>query len=454
MKYMDKVEPLMPEIKANLARLVKYNSVEGEPLEGKPFGEAPAAVLAEALTIAEELGFKTKNLENYCGFAEMGNADSDKLIGIAAHLDIVPAGEGWNTDPFTLVENDGYYYGRGVSDDKGAVIASLYAMKILKDMGVPVEKKIRLLMGTNEETGSACMKYYVAHEQAVTYGFTPDGEFPGIYGEKGHCAMKISSKNTKIVSMDGGFVSNAVCNHCVTVVNANDVDKAKLEKALSETPLKSFTVNEADGKLTIDAVGVAAHASTPLLGVNAASFTMLALKNAGFEDDFCDFYNEKIGTACDGEGVGLKISDEYGALTFNNGIMKTEGDVITGTIDIRVPVTFKPDDVKKLAEPHLEDEKGKIEILGVGEALFYPPESDLVKSLYGAYVEMTGDTEHKPEVIGGGTYAKAVPGIIAFGCEFPGEENHIHDANENVPIESIKAQICIYIQAILNLLAL
>ena len=454
MKYMDKVEAYMPEIKANLARLVKYNSVQGEAKEGMPFGEMPAAVLAEGLKIAEELGFRTKNVDNYCGFAEMGNADSDKLIGIAAHLDIVPAGEGWNTDPFTLVEKDGKYYGRGVSDDKGAVIASLYAMKILKDMGVPVEKKIRLLMGTNEETGSECMKYYVAHEQPVTYGFTPDGEFPGIYGEKGHCGMLMTSKNTKIVSMNGGFVSNAVCNRCTTVIKSSDIDKAKLENELSKTPLKSFTLTEDGENLTIEAIGVAAHASTPLLGVNAATYTMVALKNAGYEDDFCDFYNEKVGTACDGEGVGLKISDEYGALTFNNGIMKTENGVISGTIDIRVPVTYKPEQVKALAQPHLENEKGKIVIEGVGEPLFYPPESDLVKSLYSAYVEMTGDTEHKPEVIGGGTYAKAVPGIIAFGCEFVGEENHIHDANESVPIESLKAQVCIYIQAILNLLAL
>ena len=454
MKYMEKIEPLMPEIKANLARLVKYNSVQGEPLPGKPFGEMPAAVLAEGLKIADELGFKTKNVDNYCGIAEMGNPDSDKIIGIAAHLDIVPAGEGWDTDPFTLTEKDEVLYGRGVSDDKGAVIASLYAMKILREMGVPVEKRIRLLMGTNEETGSQCMRYYVAHEEPITYGFTPDGGFPGIYGEKGHCAMKLSSKNTKIISMDGGFVSNAVCSRCRTVVNSADVDYDRLKAELAKTPLKSYTVTVDDGKLSIDAVGVAAHASTPLLGVNAASFTMLALKNAGFEDDFCDFYNEKIGVNCDGEGVGLKISDEYGDLTFNNGIVKTEDGVIMGSIDIRVPVTYTPEQVRKFCEGKLENEKGKIEIIHAAAGLFFPPESDLVKSLYKAYVDMTGDTEHQPEVIGGGTYAQAVPGIIAFGCEFPGEENHIHDANERLEIESLKKQIAIYIQAIMNLLEL
>lgn len=454
MKYMDKIEPLMPEIKANLARLVKYNSVLGEAKEGMPFGEGPAACLAEGLKIAEELGFKTKNVDNYCGIAEMGNPESETIIGIAAHLDIVPAGEGWATDPFTMVEKDGILYGRGVTDDKGAVIASLYAMKILKEMGVPVEKRIRLLMGTNEETGSKCMKYYVEHEEPIAYGFTPDGNFPGIYGEKGHCAMKLSSKNTKIVSMKGGFVSNAVCNSCVTVVKAEDVDVEALKAELGKTPLKSFTVSVEDGNVTINAVGVSAHASMPLLGVNAASFTMLALKNAGFEDDFCDFYNEKIGINCNGEGVGLNIKDEYGDLTFNNGMVWTEDGTIVGTIDIRVPVTYTPDQVRAFCEGKLENEKGKLEIVHCAEGLFFPPESDLVKSLHAAYVEMTGDTVHQPEVIGGGTYAQSVPGIIAFGCEFPGEECHIHDANELLSVENLKAQIAIYIQAMLNLLAL
>ncbi|MDO4458846.1 MAG: Sapep family Mn(2+)-dependent dipeptidase [Clostridia bacterium] len=454
MKYMDKVEPLMPEIKANLARLVKYNSVLGEAKEGMPFGEGPKAVLDEGLRIAEELGFRTKNVDNYCGIAEMGAEDSDKLIGIAAHLDIVPAGEGWDTDPFTMVEKDGYLYGRGVSDDKGAVIAGLYAMKILRDMGVPVEKKIRLLMGTNEETGSKCMKYYVEHEQPVTYGFTPDGGFPGIYGEKGHCGMKLSSKNTKIVNIKGGFVSNAVCNRCSTTVKAADVDAEALRAELAKTPLKSFTVTEENGELTIDAIGVSAHASTPLLGVNACAYTMVALKAAGFEDDFCDFYNDKVGTACNGEGVGLNIEDEYGDLTFNNGMIWMENGQIIGTIDIRVPVTYHPEQVRALCEGKLENEKGSLEIVHCADGLFFPPESDLVKSLHSAYVEITGDKENRPMVIGGGTYAQAVPGIIAFGCELPGEDNHIHDANEKLSVESLKIQICIYIQAILNLLAL
>ncbi|MBQ7916156.1 MAG: Sapep family Mn(2+)-dependent dipeptidase, partial [Firmicutes bacterium] len=347
MKHLEWIEPLTTEMLENMARLVAYNSVKGPAVQGKPFGEVPAACLAEALQIAQELGFKTTNMDNYCGYAEMG--EGDEIIGIAAHLDIVPAGDGWVTDPFTLTEKDGVVYGRGVSDDKGALIASLYAMKLVQESGIPLNKRVRLLMGCDEESGSECMKYYVKHGEPITTGFTPDGNFPGIHGEKGGCGMVAYSKNTKIISMNGGFVANAVCNQCTTEVPADAVDADALKAALAETPLVSASVTTDGDKLVIHAQGVAAHASTPLLGVNAAAYTMQALQKAGMQDDFVDFYMSHLGVDCDGAGIGLKIRDQYGELTFNNGIVKTTEDGIFCTIDIRYPVTYTPDQIRALA---------------------------------------------------------------------------------------------------------
>ena len=450
MKRMDKIAPLQEEMLKNLEKLININSVEGTPSEGKPFGEGPAKALKEALTIGEELGFETHNMENYCGWAQMG--EGKDLIGLCAHLDVVPAGEGWDSDPYHMERRGDYVYGRGVSDDKGAVIASLYAMKIVRELGVPLQKRVRLIMGCNEETGSNCMKYYAEHGEPVTAGFTPDGNFPGIHGEKGSCRMLAKSRKTNILSMNGGFVSNAVCSRCETRVPSSAVSAEALREALKKTPLSSFTVKEAEGVIAIEAKGVAAHASTPLLGVNAAGYTMQALKEAGMEDDFVDFYNEKIGTACDGAGMGCKVSDPYGALTLNNGIVKTENGVISCTIDIRYPVTLTPEKLREMAEPNLRSEKGSITIESVGRPLFYPRDSALVQNLLKAYQEVTGDLQHQPEVIGGGTYAKSVPGIIAFGCEFPGDDNHIHDANERLKISDLLLQVDIYVQAILNLL--
>ena len=443
-------EILIGEMLEKLARLVKYDSKRSAPEEGKPFGANCAAVLSEGLRIAEEMGFRTVNLDNYCGYAEMG--EGGDIIGIAAHLDIVPAGEGWETDPFTVTRVGDTVYGRGVSDDKGAVIASLYAMDRVRKSGVAMKKRVRLLMGCAEETGSECMQYYNQHAEPITCGFTPDGEFPGIHGEKGGTAMLAKSKNTRIRRMEGGFVTNAVCNHCVTELSAADVDAEALRAALGKTALKSFTVTEKDGVLTVDAVGVAAHASTPRLGVNAAGCTMAALAEAGMRDDFVEFYNQHIGTACDGSGIGLALSDEHGALTMNNGIVKTEDGAILCTLDLRTPVTVSEEQLRAACAPYLEDEKGKIEILHIGKPLFYPRDSKLVQDLYRAYVEVTGDTESQPMVIGGGTYAKALPNIIAFGCEFPGEDNHIHDANESLPVRDLERQVDIYARAIENML--
>ena len=266
--------------------------------------------------------------------------------------------------------------------------------------------------------------------------------------------MRAESKETKILDVHGGFVFNAVCHQCTAVIPAGEVTKEALEKALSETPLKSFTVTEEDEKITVFAEGVAAHASTPLLGINAAGCLMQALAAAGFEDDFVDFYNAHIGTKCDGSGCGLKIEDEYGPLTFNNGIIGMKDGKIFCTIDIRVPVTVKKETLLRGIEPYLDCKGGTFTVLGIGEPLFYPKESPLVEALYSAYSEVTGDTAHEPMVIGGGTYAKSLPGIIAFGPEMPDTDYRIHNADEFLIIPEYLHSIEIYYKAIENLLAI
>ncbi|MBR2553742.1 MAG: Sapep family Mn(2+)-dependent dipeptidase, partial [Aeriscardovia sp.] len=408
--------------------------------------------LAEALSIAERMGFRTKNLDNYCGYAEIG--EGDDIIGLVAHLDVVPEGDGWKSDPFTMIREGDVVYGRGVSDDKGGAIASLYTLQMIRELGLPLNKRIRVLMGCNEESGSACMAHYNEVEEPITIGFTPDGSFPGIYGEKGMISMSCFSKNTKILSMEGGFVTNAVCHHCVTIVPTDAVDEDKLKDALAKTPLVDFSVVREGDAFVIDAQGIAAHASTPLLGVNAASFTMKALKEAGMDDDFVDYYNEHIGTTCDGEGYNLKIEDEYGNLTLNNGIVRMTDGCIECTIDIRVPVTYQEEQLRELVKNRLEDEKGKTVVNSIGKPLFFPKDSPMVKALQDAYVKVTGDSDSPLLVIGGGTYAKSIPGIIAFGCEFPGVDNHIHDANERLEVRELLLQVEIYTEAVKNLLAL
>ena len=322
MDIKEQIHGLTEEMLTNLGRLVAIDSQLGTPTEGKPFGEGPAKALEEGLKIAQELGFKTVNLDNYCGYAEMG--EGDEIVGIAGHLDIVPVGGDWSYDPFKLTREGDYVYGRGTTDDKGPVLEALYAMKLLRDSGVKLNKRVRLIMGCNEETGSKCMEHYNEVAEELSCGFTPDASFPCIHGEKGLLQMMAYSKNTKIISADGGFVFNAVCDSSTIVVPAEEGLKERLEAVLAETKLQEYKVTEENGQISIYAKGVPAHASTPTLGVNAIGVTFECLEKAGFKDDFVEFYNTHIGTSCDGEGIGLKFADEYGELTLCNGMIKTE----------------------------------------------------------------------------------------------------------------------------------
>ena len=452
MDIKEQIHVLSEEMIENLGKLVAVDSQLGTPEEGKPFGEGPAEVLSVGLKIAEELGFHTVNLDNYCGYAEMG--EGEEIVGIAGHLDIVPVGGDWSYDPFVLTRKGDYVYGRGTTDDKGPVIEALYAMKLLRDSGVKLNKRVRLIMGCNEETGSKCMEHYNKVAEELSCGFTPDANFPCIHGEKGHMSMMAYSKHTKIISMNGGFVSNAVCDSCTTVIPADIGLKEKLEAALADTKLQEYQVTEENGQIEIYAKGVPAHASTPALGINAAGVTFECLEKAGFEDDFVEFYNSHIGTACDGSGIGLKCADEFGELTFCNGIVKKEDGVISATIDIRFPVTYSVEDMLKMCEGKLEDENGRIEIHTTTKPLFFPKESPLVEALYKAYTDVTGDTENKPLVIGGGTYAKSLKNIIAFGPEKPGVDYRIHGADEYTLVSEVEEAVQIYMEAIKNLLAI
>lgn len=452
MNTKEKIHALTDDMLTNLGRLVAIDSQLGTAAEGMPFGEGPAKALQEALKIADELGFKTVNLDNYCGYAEMG--EGDEIVGIAGHLDIVPVGGDWTYDPFKLTREGDYVYGRGTSDDKGPVLEALYAMKLIRDSGIKLNKRVRLIMGCNEETGSKCMEHYNKVAEEVSCGFTPDASFPCIHGEKGQMGMMAYSKNTKIISMEGGFVFNAVCDNCTTVIPAEAGLKEKLEAALAETKLQEYKVTEENDQIIIYAKGLPAHASTPKLGVNAAGVTFACLAKSGFEDDFVKFYNEHIGTECDGSGINLKVEDSYGELTLCNGIVRTEDGVLSCTVDIRFPVTFKADELRKLCEGRLEDENGRIEILSSCESLFFPRESALVNALYKAYADVTGDTENKPMVIGGGTYAKSLKNIIAFGPEIPGIDYRIHGADEFILVSGMEEAVLIYMEAIKNLLAI
>ena len=446
------VEGYRDELVEKLGELVSIKSEMGEALADAPFGAGPRDVLKAALAMCEKDGFKTVNLDNYIGYAEMG--EGDELIAVVGHLDVVPAKkeDGWDTDPYQMVEKDGILYGRGVADDKGAVVASMIAMKVLRDLGTPLNKRVRLIMGTNEESGSRGLKYYVEHDEQPTYGFTPDGDFPCIHGEKGGLGLKYVSRKTSIRDIQGGTAGNIVCKNCYAVVDKCSFSRKKLEDYFNNNDMK-YEITDNGETVRIDVEGIAAHASLPELGKNAIAYLLTGLKEAGYQDPFVDFFCSRVGLNTDGEGLGLKISDEYGALTCNCGVIHMTDGVIAGNLDIRFPVTYTSKQVIRLMQDNAEGEGGSIEVIHAGEPLFFPIDSPLVEALTESYREVTGDMT-EPMVIGGGTYAKGLNNTIAFGCAFPGTDYRIHNTNEWCPIDELLKQAEIYVAGIQKLLSL
>lgn len=387
-----------------------------------PYGRHVFEALKYMLDLCESLGFQTKNCENRIGWAEIG--EGDQLIGILAHLDVVPAGNDWDYPPYDLTIEDGQMYGRGVVDDKGPAFCAVMAMKELLDSGVPLKKRVRIIFGCQEETGDWLdMQYYREHEELPSYGFTPDADFPAIYGEKGIISLYVSHPiaGSGIKAAEGGNAVNMVA------------DLAKI-----------VTVNDE----TIQMSGVSAHGSTPEAGENAITKAMEA---AAPKCSFAAKYMDLIGYHLHGEALGLNFSDKQsGKLTMNVGLLKTDEEKITLGIDIRYPVTLKADEIKKRIKETFESQGFAAEITEHMDPVFMDENGEVIRTLIGAFREVTG-IEDEPTVIGGGTYARAMPNIVAFGPIIPGHPCTEHMKNEHISEEDFEIAMKVYTLALKKL---
>lgn len=438
----EKVQEYTPELLQYLSELVSYPSVFSE--DAPPFGQANIDCLNHALEIGAKLGFKAVNVDNYAGYIEAGQGD--EVIGVVGHLDVVPVSDSWNTDPFTMTLIGDRYYGRGVSDDKGGVVCGLIAMKIISELHPELNKRIRLIMGCNEESGSAGLRYYIEKEGYVDCGFTPDGSFPVVFGEKGMIRGRFEGHSTRILSIKGGTAPNAVAARVTFTTAADAFNEEVFGKVLTDNGL-TYAITREDGwKVTVN--GRAAHASTPEEGINAISYAMEALYEAGIDDEYVTAYHKLIGTGYYGEKQGVDVHDEYGRLTSNIGMIGQTGDKITATIDIRFPVTLTH---QPLVEALVKTGEGYVTGAGGMDPLFFPLDHPMIKALLDAYYEVTG-SDLKPVTMGGGTYARTMHNIVAFGCDTQQYNWHIHDDNEFVTLESLQTQVEVYAKALLNLL--
>lgn len=460
-----KIDNYLEDIVNSISEILKIKSVKGEAKPGMPFGEGPTLALQKGLEIAERLGFRVKNLDNMVGYAEIG--EGAEIVGILGHVDVVPEGDlaKWNVDPYGGIIKDGCIWGRGVSDNKGPVITSLFAIKALLDSGLKPDKRIRVIMGADEESGFGCMKRYLETEECVTVGFTPDATFPGIHGEKGilqiHLTKNVdeAEQNLKLLSMKGGNAVNSVPDSCTAILeisseskNINNV-KEVAEKYLVENKIDG-EISFDDDKMVITTLGKAAHGAEPEKGINSISHMMRLLQKIQVESEIVDFYNRYIALETDGKSLGIKMDDNYGALSLNLGVIQYERGEAVLKLDIRYPITVDGELVIGKIRSIAEKEELKLKIVAHKKSIYFDLDRPFIKALKDAYISVTGDTKSELITIGGGTYARAMDNIIAFGGCFMDQPEFAHQPDERAKIENIHRQGDIYIKAIYNLLQL
>ncbi|WP_434295991.1 dipeptidase PepV [Clostridium sporogenes] len=455
------IEELKDDLIDSTAELIKIKSIEGEAKEGKPYGEGVASALEKALEISEKLGFKTVNVDGYVGYAEYG--EGDEYVGVLGHLDLVPEGDGWKYPPYAAEIHDGKMYGRGTTDDKGPIMAALYGLKAIKEAKLPLSKKVRILFGTNEETGSNEIEHYLAKEKPPVLGFTPDAEYPIIYAEKGitifDVVKKLEIKNDKAIKLKyikGGQASNMVPDYCEAGIECPDTDMIirSVEYCANRNGIE-LTAEEKGGLVVVKSFGLSAHGSTPEIGKNAIMqmFKFLAELPLGHCDElqFIRFFNNNVGNETDGKSFGVDLEDEpSGKLSFNVGTISMENNEIKMSLNLRYPVTYKAEDLMEKFNKKIEGTGIKIENFQDQKPLYFDDKHPLIKSLQKVYKEQTGK---EPELlaIGGGTYAKEMPNMVAFGPLFPGEPDVIHKKDEYIELENLMLNAKIYGHAIYEL---
>lgn len=462
----NKIEAYFESEKENILRdlgsLIEIPSVRGEASEGAPFGEQPKKALEKMLSIAESYGFSVLNVDNFAG--EISFHGDDAALAMLGHLDVVPEGDGWTVPPYELTVRDGKVFGRGTSDDKGPVVAALYAMKCIRDLDIKLASDVRLVVGTSEETGGNDIEYYAAHRELPSMVFTPDSSFPVTNVERGHFSKHFASdiipdsesNGGKLVSFNGGFVINAVPNKANAVFSgfARSQIEALASKISEKTDIE-FEVSESENKVTVFAFGVGAHASTPELGNNPIT-ALLALIDALESDSntlkpfkaLAKFFPHGMTR---GEGLDVAMKDDIsGELTMTLDILNFDSSHIEGAFDTRAPLCANEENLAFKVRDKLAEAGFTLDSTFITPIHHVDGNSDFVKKLLSAYEEVSGRQGYC-EAIGGGTYVHDIDGGVAFGAVMPEVDTNMHGADEFMPIDDLITAAKIFTKAIINI---
>ncbi len=432
----------------DLQSLVSIASYKEAAASGAPFGSGPLRCLKAALSISEAAGLAVRNVDGYCGYAQWGEGKNH--VASLSHLDTVPIGDGWIHDPLGGTVENGIMYGRGTSDDKGGAIASLYAVKALMASGFIPKLPIRLIYGCDEECGMGDMPYYLQHEPAPVFAFSPDAGFPLFYAEKGRIEGRVCctlSGETSLISIEGGTAANVVPALAEAVLKGLHA---------SELPASDFIhFREENDLVRVSAEGISCHGGAPHGGRNAACLLMDYLARILPDSDAAKAplvrFAAMIGMHLDGKGLGIDCADEIsGLLTMNIGVVKGDSERIWFIFDVRHPVTLDVDATAEKLACLFSENGWSLSSSSVSHPLYVPTNSPLVRTLMGVYRDITGDMT-PPATMGGGTYARTLPCAVSFGHTFAGDNSRGHTYEENVNLDHLIQASRIYAHAFAQL---
>ncbi|ANK59242.1 dipeptidase PepV [Loigolactobacillus backii] len=461
--WNEEVAKRQTDLLQDLSDIVAINSArdDTQATEMAPLGPGPRDALLKILTIAKRDNFKTKNIANVAGRIEYGTGK--EILGIFGHMDVVPAGDGWQSDPFKLTNKDGRLYGRGTSDDKGPSLAAYYALKIIRDLKLPLTKQVHFIFGTDEESGWYGLNRYQETEKMPDFGFSPDAEFPIINGEKGITNFEltfapnreIKSAALTLTSFTSGLRTNMVPQSATAVISGAPATlKAAFETYLAANPI-SGNYQQTGEQVTLTLDGKVAHSQEPKDGINAATYLANFLANYDFDANGKQ-YLQTIAHYFhnDSRGKLLKIAytdDVMGDLTASPDLFTyVTNQPATITLNVRYPkgtdVTTIIAALTKTLGPNV-----KIEQLSHAMTPHYVPANDpLVQTLLKVYEKQTGEKGHE-QIVGGGTYGRLLKRGVAFGALFPNRENVMHQPNEYMPLADLLRTTAIYAEAIYEL---
>ena len=460
------IDTLKDEIVEKTQKLIQIPSVYSKSSDpSKPFGENVNKALKYILNLGKELGFKTKNIDGYCGYIEFG--EGEELLGIIGHLDVVPEGEGWTFPPFSGTISDNKIFGRGAIDDKGPVISSLYAMKAVMEKA-KVNKRVRLILGLNEENDWDCIEHYKKTQESPTIGFSPDADFPCIYAEKSimNCfvSMKYQSSNSCINIKEINCNNNAlnvVPKFCSITLSIDDkkilmcefIDSIK--NIISEYNFEIDVYKISDQEIKLTSHGVQAHAAHPDLGINAISRLIIVVnhlfKQYNTTIEVFDFFSKYLNLEHNGKSLGIDFEDESGKLTLNVGRLTLENSILEIGMNLRVPIHTSTTSIKEAflkyckLYPNINfNDKDFM------PSLYISKDDVLIKTLCKIFNETT-NSNVEPIAIGGATYARAFKNCVSFGPNFPGCKDMCHQTDEFIDIDNLILSCKIYAKAILQL---